>query len=108
VIADFAKARWPRKTEVELRLRADIQERQAKALAPGHATPSGETLASLITSDAGFGPLAALMNALPERDRPDWWERMRRQMQLSDLRARHEEQKKLITRMEIEMGGGGA
>lgn len=103
VISAFVRGRWPRKTEAELRLRADIRERQAKALIGGDAAPSGETLASLITSDAGFALIAALMAALPEGERPEWWSRMQRQMALSDARRELEENRRRIERLEAEV-----
>lgn len=92
------RALWPFKTAAQLAGTARISRRKAEYILAGARSLSGDDVASLLRSEHGADVLKHLMAGA----RPTWWRDMRRQIELSDLRKRQEEQRALIERLERE------
>lgn len=69
IVARVAARLWPVKTARNLAARAGTTHRAAEAWLAGQTGLSGEALAELIRSDAGFSVLEQLMGDA----RPSWW-----------------------------------
>ncbi len=102
VIARVANQLWPQKTAAELALRAAVSRRQAEEWLAARGGPSGDALARLITTDAGFAVLSELMDALPAGERPAWWRGFRRQAQLAEVRRLQDEARRRLEALERE------
>lgn len=95
-----ARAFWPSKTSVELRIATGASERMIQYWLANKYSLSAADLARLLRTDAGLLVLEHIMAG----SRPAWWKRFKRSARLSNLRAEQERQRREIEQLELELG----
>ncbi len=84
IVSAVAARLWPVKTARNLAARAGTTHRAAEMWMSGQTGLSGEALAELLRSDAGFDVLEKLMGDA----RPSWWPVFQRAVKVAALEQR--------------------